>query len=294
MTKGEALRRDHATRVTPQLSSVAAGLGEQCLSDYSFANLWLFRREHGYRFTDGPWPSLSGVTYDGMRHVLPLFDVAVAPPPVLDGLLAQHDCLYPLTRAQAAALDATRYVVEARRDDADYLYPADQFRHYRGRLLQKKRNLMKQLLRDHQVCATPFGAGWEADARRVLDGWMRDKRKPAGSADEQACLDALAGGAELGLQGYGYTVDGEPGGFLLAEAIQPGVCVVRFAKSLHRFKGLAQYMFHHFCMSRADVRWINFEQDLGLPNFRQTKLSYQPAALLDKYRVRRLPGVVAG
>ncbi len=45
-------------------------------------------------------------------------------------------------------------------------------------------------------------------------------------------------------------------------------------------------MFHHFCTARPEVQWLNFEQDLGLPNFRQTKQSYQPEALLDKCRLR--------
>jgi hypothetical protein len=44
-------------------------------------------------------------------------------------------------------------------------------------------------------------------------------------------------------------------------------------------------MFQHHARSDPGVRWLNFEQDLGLANFRQTKLSYQPAALLDKHRV---------
>ena len=32
--------------------------------------------------------------------------------------------------------------------------------------------------------------------------------------------------------------------------------------------------------------WLNFEQDMGMAGFRQSKLSYQPAALLPKYRLR--------
>ena len=45
-------------------------------------------------------------------------------------------------------------------------------------------------------------------------------------------------------------------------------------------------MFHHFCTHfDGPVHWLNFEQDMGLPNFRRTKLSYQPAELLAKFRV---------
>mgnify|MGYP000555974936 CR=1 FL=1 len=275
----------HAARVSPLIRELAVGSHEHCLSEYSFTNLWLYRREHRYRFMDSPWPYISGLTYDGVHHAMPLFSLNSAPSEVLDDLLRAHDCLYPVPLRQVRQLNPARYQSIANRDDADYLYPADQFRHYRGALLHKKRNLMNQLLKSHRVQAEPYGAGWHAQALMVLNGWMQDKGKLEGSADAQPCMDALAEAATLGLQGFGYTVDGEPGGFVLAEALQPGVYAMRFAKSLHRFKGLAQYMFHHFCSERTEANWLNFEQDLGLLNFRQTKQSYQPQALLDKFRV---------
>lgn len=287
MMEGESqdLDRSHAPRVAALIRTLSAGMGEQCLSEFSFTNLWLFRRAHRYRFTDGPWPFISGYTYDGTHHAMPLFALDQAPEAVIEGLLRQHTCFYPVTRLQAQRLDPSRYSFEASRDDADYLYPAEHFRHYQGALLNKKRNLMRQLCKTHQVQSVPYGAECHAQALAVLEGWMRDKEQPAGGADDGPCREALFEADALGLQGFVYHVDGEPGGFVLAEALQSGVYAMRFAKSLNRFKGLAQYMFHHFCSERSDVRWLNFEQDLGLPNFRQTKLSYQPVALLDKCRV---------
>jgi hypothetical protein len=57
---------------------------------------------------------------------------------------------------------------------------------------------------------------------------------------------------------------------------------------------VAQALFqHHACAGAgragAALAWLNFEQDLGLPNFRRTKMSYQPAALLPKFRARLRP-----
>ncbi len=284
----QQLELAHAARVNALIASVTAGWGEACLSEYAFANLWLFRREHRYCFTDGDWPLISGHTYDGSHHAMPLFALDQAPPDVIDDLLDRHDCLYPLPSAAIQRMDPARYAQTANRNDADYLYPAEHFRHYRGRSLNKKRNLMRQLLRDHRVQAVAYGPSWEAGALDVLQGWMRDKGKPAGSADERPCRDVLANAQILGLWGFGYLVDGTPGGFVLAEQLAPGVHAVRFAKSRDTFKGLAQYMFHHLAShGPADLAWLNFEQDLGLPNFRQTKLSYQPVALLDKWRLQR-------
>lgn len=278
----------HGARLSALIASMAEGKHEATLSEFAFANLWLFRREHRYQLVDGDWPVISGYTYDGLHHAMPLFKPDKAPLVVIDGLLDRHDCLYPMAASAAAALTTHGFATSANRDDSDYVYPAAHFQHYRGRRLNKKQNLMNQLRRSHQVEAEPYGADWESHALKVLAGWMHDKKKPADSADERPCRDALAHASALGLWGFGYRVDGIPAGFLLAEQLAPGVHAVRFAKSRNAFNGLAQYMFHHASThGPAGLAWFNFEQDLGLPNFRHTKLSYQPSALLDKFRVRR-------
>jgi len=121
---------------------------------------------------------------------------------------------------------------------------------------------------------------------QILDRWMRDRNKGPHEADYSACTMAIEQAALFDLEGFVFWADGEPAGFLLAQELQPAVFVIRFAKGLDRFKGIAQYMFHHFCTSFArPVEWLNFEQDMGLENFRRTKASYRPAALLQKYRV---------
>lgn len=258
----------------------------QPLSDWSFNNLLLFQQAHDWRVVGGDWPALSGLSYDGQRLLLPLFSLASAPLAALQALLEGHDGFFPLSAAQLDALDATRFDWRESRADADYLYPAAQFVHYRGRLLQKKRNLMKQLLAEHRVQTSPYSLAHQADALAVLQAWLADKHKAAGDADDPPCRLALAQPLALGLSGHMFWADDVPAGFVLAEALSPQVLVVRFAKGVQRFKGIAQYMFHHLARHAAPpVKWLNFEQDLGLANFRQTKLSYQPAALLPKYRV---------
>ena len=90
----------------------------------------------------------------------------------------------------------------------------------------------------------------------------------------------------LGLHGFFYTVNGQAAGFVLAETLAPGVWVMRFAKGMDGLTGIYQYMFQHVCQATPSLNWLNFEQDLGLANLRQTKLSYQPTHLLPTYRLR--------
>lgn len=274
-----------AGEIDAGLAGLREQLGKDCLSDYAFSNLFLFRDAHTYRYLPGPHPCVAGVTYDGIRHLLPLFDLRSVALPVLRKLLAGRDCFYPVAAHVAGALDAERFTLTASPDDGDYLYPADNFRHYRGERLRKKRNLMQQLQDSCEVQAHPLNPARLGDAFAVLARWMADKEKGVGEADEAACRNALQLSAQFGFDSTVYYAHGEPVGFLVAQALSRTVAVMRFAKGVDARKGIYQYMFHHYCRSHPELAWVNFEQDLGLANFRQTKRSYQPCALLDKFRV---------
>ena len=286
----EPLSLKHQAEIEQALASFKRGEGAQALSDYSFANFYLFRDAHQYRYAPGAYPCLVGVSYDGEAYLLPLFDVRHVSLPMLQALrtnLALPEAvLFPLAQAQVADLKPEQFDGHANRDDADYVYSADQFRHYQGSVLQKKRNLVRQLLSAHELTAQPYSAACIEGADAVLADWMRAKGKAAGEADERPCLEALRMADQLGLQGFFFTADGEPAGFVLAESLAPDVWVMRFAKGMDHLTGIYQYMFQHVCQATPSLNWLNFEQDLGLANLRQTKLSYQPTHLLSKYRLR--------
>lgn len=283
---GFPLQLEQQAQIDAALSALARGPDEQALSDPLFSNLYLFRNVHGYRYLPGPLACIAGQTYDGARHLLPLFELQCAPVDALRVLLQEQHCFYPLSESQIEALDPDLFEWSSSRDDADYLYPATHFLHYRGTALNKKRNLVKQLLAGHSVSAEPYATNRIADALAILAGWMNAKNKADGEADQRACREALQLAPKLALEGFLYHVDGEPAGFVLAQCLRPGVWVMRFAKGLDSFKGIYQYMFQHFCQTMPGVQWLNFEQDMGLVNLRRTKLSYSPSVLLPKFRVR--------
>lgn len=288
--EGEELSLALLPRLGPLLARRIAGWGERALADLSYANLWLFRRAHGYRFHEGEWPCISGHSYDGRPHAIALFPFAQAPLPVLRDMAQRHGSLFPLAEHEALALQAQGFALGANPDDADYLYSAAHMRDYPGRLLRKKRALVAQLHQAHRLAVQTYSPALAGEALAVLAQWLADKGKAAGEADDLPTREALALAPELGLHGFVHHADGEPAGFVLAEELQSGVWVMRFAKSLSRIKGMTPHMFQHFAaQAPRPVVWLNFEQDLGLPNFRRTKQSYAPQRLLAKWRASHLP-----
>ncbi|MFC3051407.1 phosphatidylglycerol lysyltransferase domain-containing protein [Kordiimonas pumila] len=287
---GVELTLELAPHIAPLLAQRTKNLAEYTPADLTFGNLWLFRREHQWRWHDGSWPYISGLSYDRQSIALPLFDLKHAPIDIIRTLIANHGPLFPLCRHEIGTVGNTGFELTNNRDDADYIYQAQAFRTYKGRALRKKANLMAQLISAHTIEVKPYGTHMRHIALSVLNDWMQEKGKAHGDADEDACKDALNLAPELRLQGFLYLADKQPAGFLLAEPLQEGVWAIRFAKGLARFKGISQYMFHHFaCQDKAEdgfvVNWLNFEQDLGLANFRHTKTSYRPAFLLPKWRL---------
>lgn len=270
------------------------GRGERCFSELTFSNLFLFRAVHEHRPVQGPWPGIAGIGYDGARYLLPLFDPIDVPAFVLRQLMADHGYLYPLDEHQAHVLVSRGFISTQCRNDADYLYQANQFLDYPGRALAKKRNQVRQLLAKCNPTALPYGLALEGVAHEVLSGWMTQKGKISGEADEDACLEALSMAEQLRLQGFVY-FDGErPIGFILGQILEPGVIAIRFAKGLDSYAGIYPYMFSH--LSRQfevhfghPVHWMNFEQDMGNVGMRRSKMSFMPTALVAKWRVSLAP-----
>ena len=208
----------------------------------------------------------------------------------LTELLAGYDCLYPLATAEVAMLDPQRFVLSSVRDDADYLYASQIFHDYAGAELRKKRQAVAQLQAMHALTSEPFSMATRDVAAHILQGWMRDKNKQSGEADEAACTEALFNAEIFGLEGWLFRADGEPAGFVLAQPLAPRTVAMRFAKGLDAYPGIYPHMFQSCCRHWGDsVTWLNFEQDLGNPNFRRTKLSFQPEVLLEKFRVSLRP-----
>src|ERR1700704_5848107 len=79
----------------PAIEAALAG-GAAAPSEHCFANLYLFRERHDYRLHDEPIPHVSGVTYDGQRHALPLAPLDAGD---AERLFARGiDCLFPIGR----------------------------------------------------------------------------------------------------------------------------------------------------------------------------------------------------
>lgn len=253
------------------------------IAEYSFPNIYLFRDIHHYQLYFKHELFIKGVTREGDTYLMPTFPLYQAPEVYLKEWLMEVDFFFPIPTEWKEKMDRHTFESVALEQDSDYLFTLNKMRTYEGRDLDAKRNLVKQLLSSHTVEDVPLTVENIEDARQVLEKWHAERE---GDDDVKACEEALNHLNLLQLTGRLYYVDGEPAAFVIGESLNRSF-VLHFAKALKSIKGIYQYIYQAFANKLDNsYEWINLEQDLGSPQMRQAKHSYQPDLLLPKWRVK--------
>lgn len=278
----EPLGLHHKDVLQPLLRAVTVPLSEYC-----FANLYLFRDSHGYEVQSDGGIYLRGRTYDGFTYLMPTLAAAALDQRRLKELLREVDFLFPVPEAWLSTFGGEEFSISFHEGDADYLYTVEKMSTLAGRKLHKKRNLLKQFVDGYRHEALPLTDARLGDARAVLEEWLLESGGNPGQSDYGPCREALDRYDELVLCGGIVYADGEPAGFVLGEEVNDETFVLHFAKARTKFKGVYQYMFNSFAkILPPKYRFLNLEQDLDKENLRIFKTSYVPDAMVRKARVR--------
>jgi hypothetical protein len=280
----EKLALAHKDLLTPRLKQVKAGL-----SEYTFANLYLFRANHDYDVLTDPDNGvfIRGRSYDGHTYLMPTSDIRGVDRLFLKECMKGVDFLFPIPEEWLAAFPPGEFAIAFREGDRDYVYTVEKMSTYKGRSLHKKRNLLKQFLELYRHDALPLTTERLDEARFILRDWQASSGMRAADTDYAPCCEALDRYDELVLCGGIYYAEGEPAGFVLGEEVNDETFVLHFAKARTKFKGVYQYMFNNFAkILPPKYKYLNLEQDLDKENLRVFKSSYVPDLLLRKARVR--------
>ena len=276
----EPLKILHQELLQPRLQQLNSPL-----SEYSFANLYLFRERHQYEvITIDDHVFLKGVTRDHIPYIMPTSHPANIPRPILKQVLSTSYPLFPIPDEWLLDLDHQIFHSDFNENESDYLYSRTKFLHYAGRHLDSKRNQIKQLLKQNEVKSVPFSDQIK-DAELILEIWAQEYGEE-NQTDYLSCLEAVRNAKELNLHGRIVYVNKKPAVFFLGEWGAKNSFMVHFSKGDKSIKGIYPYLFQDLAKSLGEgCSWINLEQDLGLPSLRYSKKSYQPDFLLKKWRL---------
>lgn len=255
------------------------------ISEYSFANLFLFRNNHKYNVIFDDEIFVEGITFDGKKYIMPTIEVSKIDKNYLKSMVKEYDFIFPIDEKWLNNFDEN-YEFTFRDGDTDYIYTVEKISTLKGRKLHKKRNLLKQFITSYEYESRPLLKEYLEDANDILDVWLSDIEEVPEKTDYFQCKEALNLMDELSICGIIYYADDEPAGFILGEEIDDETFVLHFAKGKRKFKGVYQFIYNDFAKRLPKkYKLLNFEQDLGKMALRVAKSSYVPDFMYKKYRV---------
>jgi hypothetical protein len=279
----EPLQLKHRTLLNSRLKKMGVAL-----SEYTFANLYLFRNEHNYEVITSKDIYIKGKTRDGLTFLMPTvtFDKID-----FDDLKISYegcDFLFPIPEEWRSFFDKPEYEVTYLDQDSDYIYLVEKMSTYAGRALSGRRNLTKQFLENFPDQESLYLETTRInDAIVVLEAWQQQAEKQELFTDYLPCKEALMNFKELDLEGYIVYVEKKPVGFLIGEPLTENMYVIHFAKGLTEYKGIYQFLYQEFAKTlQPKYLMINMEQDLGLADLRHAKTAYLPERLAPGLRVK--------
>jgi hypothetical protein len=250
------------------------------LSEYNFANLWLFRHVHRYELYFEEELFIKGISYDGTSYFMPTSDIRALRDDTLKRLLHETDCLFPIPDEWVGDLEKRGFSSSSLDADCDYCYTREKLATYPGRHLDGKRNLVHQFLSHYEVRQEKLSP----DAFVILDEW--NQRSHDGETDYEPCQEAIMDATALNLEGRVWYVDGKPAAFVIGGPLNRNTWLLQFAKADTRIRGIYPYCYSAYVQSlNPAYTWINLEQDLGHENLRKAKREYMPDRLLRKNRI---------
>ncbi|MDR1248622.1 MAG: phosphatidylglycerol lysyltransferase domain-containing protein [Treponema sp.] len=277
------LTLEERDEMQPRLSQLPDGV-----SEYTFANLFLFRRQYQYRVSrvlDKTF-IISGEEKGEKFFMTPC---AVPDRDVLEALFKTHDYWKGLPDSvlipNRERLEEWGIAIAEDRDNFDYLYLRKELADLAGKKYHKKRNLVNQFVNYYAHEQRPLTPELIPQAVWVLDRWREDK---GFDGDYVAARESLEWFAALDLRGAMYYINGEPAGWCLGESLaERRMFVIHFEKAIDEYKGIFQYINQSFAASLPEsFLHINREQDLGDEGLRQAKLTYRPSGFVRKYTGR--------
>lgn len=206
-------------------------------------------------------------------------------PFVLRGVTAEH---LPAVHS----LWGNKCTIKDERDYWDYLYSAEKLDTLSGKKLHGKRNHINRFTAENNWRFAPLFPDSLPACQALLDEWMtlcgEDERD--GIDEEYAAIHrAFQYYEALQLEGGTLWVEDRLAAFTIGEVISSNTFNVHFEKAYASINGAYTMVNREFVrqirQNHPEIQWINREDDTGRPSLRQSKLSYQPDRMVEKYKV---------
>ena len=194
------------------------------------------------------------------------------------------------------------FQVEADRDSFDYLYDIDRLADLPGKGLHNKRNHISYFERTFPNWSfEPITPAVLPECLEMDKEWYRRSQEREGAEEAEdlgneglALRDAIDHFEALGLEGGLIRLYGEVVAFTMGDPLGSDCFDVHFEKAYNELRGGYPLINREFARwvrkQHPQVRWLNREDDMGVPGLRKAKESYYPDRMVEKYSLTALKG----
>ncbi|MGB9613541.1 MAG: DUF2156 domain-containing protein [Candidatus Margulisiibacteriota bacterium] len=167
------------------------------------------------------------------------------------------------------------------RDNSDYLYLTKDLINLKGRKYDGKRNWINRFKANYQAEMVPLTVDLIPQAFWLLEKWAKTKRGSLLKYEIDAIGEALNNLEHLKLISCAILINDRLEAFMVADELDSETAVVYIQVANPEIAGLPQYFHWQFTAQKlASYRYVNWEQDLGQPGLRRAKLSYHPCRII--------------
>ncbi len=257
------------------------------ISDYTFANIFLFRSTSHYEFlTTDCGLFISGCNRQCQNYIMPLNDLRKCNQQTFEIILDKQNFFFPIPEEWLSFFPEDKFAITCDESESDYIYLTEKMASFKGNQYNRHRNHLNQFFSAYKPQAEAISENNAQQAMTILQTWQNDSWLALNKTDFEQCREALEKFSALALWGTLYSIENEPAGFILGEALNTDTFVLHFAKASKRYHGIYEFMFNDTAKRLLpQYKFLNLEEDMGNKNLRRTKGSYGPEVLLKKYRV---------
>ena len=175
------------------------------------------------------------------------------------------------------------------RPNYDYVYRRQDLVELKGRDYHGKKNHLNYFHKNFNYEYVPLTSEMADDAMRFIDEFNQRKEVPEHEMqmlkmEEQAMEDVFRNLEKVGYLAGAILIDGKIEALSIGGNLNKNTVTVHVEKANVNFRGLYQAINNEFCIHvPSSVKYLNREEDMGIPNLRKAKLSYKPVKLVEKY-----------
>ncbi len=187
-----------------------------------------------------------------------------------------------------------RFIIAADRDQFDYIYEINSQSTLAGGKLKGKRNKVNKFTRsfEHHISLSKlrFNGSDVEKVNKMFNLWANKKQKNCEDTEREskAIARLMDEAGMFNLTGVLVYINNDLMGFSINEVVQKDYAICHFQKALLDFENVDIFLSNLVAkeLKHFGCKYVNWEQDLGIPGLRESKTSYSYDFFLKKYSVR--------